>query len=315
MDDKSSTYDVIIVGSGPAGLSAAIWCSDLGLSSVVLEKEAEKGGQLLHIYNSINNYPGCSAANGLELRDRFLESVSKSHANFVDCAEITGIGAKNMSVVAKDGRQFSGRSLMLATGIRRRRLNLPGESRFAGKGILESGTKEKNDVSNRTVAIVGGGDAALENSLILAQKAQKVYVIHRSGDFRARNEFVSKAIEHPRIEFIFDNEVTAINGSDALDSLDLLDRLSGESRVLPVDRLLVRIGVEPNSELFRDQVELDNMGYVVVDRSGRTNTPGVYAVGDVANPISPTIATSVGSAAAAVKHIASELSGPGYPLK
>ncbi len=308
MVQKNANFDVLIVGAGPAGLSAAIWCSDLGLSSVVLEKGPEKGGQLLHIYNEINNYPGCSASEGRELRDDILKTLSKSQASFVHDTEAIELDTGRMTIEAADGQKYQGKKIIFATGVRRRRLNIPGESEFAGKGILTSGARDRMDVSEKTVAIIGGGDAALENSLILAENADRVYVIHRRGELRARKEFIDKASENSRIEFILSTEVTAINGRGKLGSLDLIDKRTGAAFNLNVDRLLIRIGVEPNSELLKNKCELDDAGYVIVDRVGRSTVPGIYAAGDVANPVSPTIATSVGTAAAAVKDIANTLS-------
>ena len=295
--------DVLIVGAGPAGLSAAVWSAELGLSSIVLEKEGECGGQLLHIYNHINNYIGCSASDGRELRDRFLETVSKSEAAIESGWTVTEIDSENLSVGDADGNRFFAKNMVFATGVRRRQLNIPGESEFLGKGILLSGAKERADVADKTVAIIGGGDAALENSLILAETARRVYVIHRRGHFRARSEFVERAAEHSRIEFILNTRVGAIDGDQMLDSINLTGA-NGPAK-LPVDRLLIRVGVIPNSELLKGKCALDAAGYVIADHVGRTNVPGLYAIGDVANPISPTIATSVGSAASAIKHIAS----------
>lgn len=307
MAQEIANFDVIIVGAGPAGMSAAVWCSDLGLRAVVLETGPEKGGQMLSIYNQIDNYPGRPASDGRELRDEFLKSLSNCQACFVHDAAAIGLDPKSMTVEATDGRKYTGKKIVVATGIRRRRLNVPGESEFEGKGILISGARDRMDVSGKTAAIIGGGDAALENSLILAEKAERVYVIHRRGELRAREKFVEKAKENSRIEFILSTEVAAIKGDRMLGSLDLKDRSSGTISQLRIDRLLIRIGVEPNSELLKNKCALDDAGYVIVDRVGRSSVPGLYAVGDVANPVSPTIATSVGTGAAAVKDIASAL--------
>jgi thioredoxin reductase (NADPH) len=307
MVGENVNFDVIIVGAGPAGLSAAIWCSDVGLSSVVLEKGPEKGGQLLHIYNQINNYPGCSASEGPEFRDDILKTLSNCRATFVHGADVIDIDTESMTVEVARGQKYTGKKVIFASGVRRRRLGIPGESEFEGKGILVSGARDRTAVSGKTVAIIGGGDAALENSLILAENADHVYVIHRRGDLRARKKFVDTAAKNSRIEFILSSEVTAIKGGQKLESIDLKDQRTDATSSLSIDRLLIRIGVEPNSELVNDKCELDDAGYVVVDRVGRSSIPGIYAVGDVANPVSPTIATSVGTGAAAVKDIASTL--------
>ncbi len=305
MANKECNFDLVIVGAGPAGLSAAVWSADLGLKSIVLEKEGEYGGQLLHIYNHINNYVGCAAVDGRELRDRFLETLRKSKAAFENGITVAEIDTESLSVENSDRIRYFGKNIVFATGVRRRRLNIPGESDFIGKGILVSGAKERSEVAEKTVAIIGGGDAALENSLILAETAKRVYVIHRRADLRARSEFIERAADNPRIEFILNTEVRAINGDQVLESIELKDQGTNSLASLPIDRLLVRIGVIPNSELLKGKCRLDTDGYVIADKLGRTNIPGLYAIGDVANPVSPTIATSVGSAASAIKHIAS----------
>ena len=308
MADKKTKTDVIIVGAGPAGLSAAIWCSDLGLDAVVLENGPEKGGQLLNIYNQITNYPGLAARNGRELRDRFLATERNSRTNFFHNVKVIDIDLDEISVRAADGREYDGRAILLATGVRRRQLGIPGESEFLGKGVLISGVRDRLDVSEKTVAVIGGGDAALENSAILAETAKRVYVIHRREDFRARREFVTRAGANPKVKLILNTVVSAIRGDDNVGSVDISDNATGTIRSLQVDRVLIRIGVEPNSELLQGKADLDGAGYVVVDRTGLTSVPNLYAAGDVAHPVSPTIVTSVGSAAAAIKAIARRFS-------
>jgi thioredoxin reductase (NADPH) len=178
---------------------------------------------------------------------------------------------------------------------------------LAGKGVLVSGSRDRREVSGKRVAIVGGGDAALENALILSEFASKVYVIHRRKAFSARSEFVEKVAAKHNVETLYSTTILAINGSERLDSVTTLETDREESRELAVDALLIRIGVEPNSELIAGQVETDERGYITVDRTGRTSLKRVYAVGDVANPVAPTIATSVGTGAAAAKAIAAAI--------
>lgn len=305
MTEKSSDFDVIIVGAGPAGMSAAVWCSELGLKSVILERQTEPGGQLLNIFNPVNNYPGLCADNGTVLRDRFLDSVNRSNVLMQHAAEVTEIDLDGPTAITQNGNRYSGGALIFAAGVRRRRLNVPGESSLVGKGLIESGARDKSTVRGKTVAIVGGGDAALENAAILSEFASKVYVIHRRDKFRSRRDFIEKAALDPRIEFIFDTTVARIVGSDQVKAVELKDQPTSAARTLPVDAILIRIGVEPNSELLKDKVKLDPNGYILIDHLGRTSAPNVYAVGDVANPAAPTIATAVGTGATAAKHIRS----------
>jgi thioredoxin reductase (NADPH) len=304
MNEEEQDLDVIIIGAGPAGLSAAIWCKDLGLKAIVLEKENETGGQLLSIYNPITNYPGLRAESGRELRDRFLETANYYGVEILLSTEITAIDPEKTSVTTAAGHQFSARSIILATGVRRRRLNIPGETEFLGKGIIESGSRDKELTRGKTVAIIGGGDAALENALILADYAAKVYVIHRRERISAREEFVKHAVASPITEFILDTEVVKINGNDYVESLNLTDHKTGLDWVVPVDNVLIRIGVEPNSELLLGNADLGSASYASTDRFSGAGEPNLYAIGDVANQIAPTIASAAGAGATAAKAVA-----------
>lgn len=302
MKDVAKTYDVVIIGGGPAGLSAAIWCADLGLESILIEKESELGGQLRSIYNPIANYPAAQAANGSELANAFIRSAD----NFAfdrTTGEAVAIDPASLSVEMKDGRPISGRAIVLATGVSRRRLGIPGEMEFQGKGILRSGAKEREFVKGKRVVIIGGGDAAMENAVMLGEHAAKVFVVHRRAEFTARNEFMSQARDNDRVEFVTNATVESIEGGECVERIIVRDDLSGESNTIEADNVLIRIGVEPNSQLLRSVAELDPAVYVKVNTSAETSLPGIYAVGDVANPIGPTISTAAGTAATAVKSI------------
>ncbi|MGD9562721.1 MAG: NAD(P)/FAD-dependent oxidoreductase [Pyrinomonadaceae bacterium] len=304
MNHEDRDLDVIIIGAGPAGLSAAIWCKDLGLDAVVLEKGPETGGQLLSIYNPITNYPGLRTENGRELRDRFLETAKSYAVDIRLSTEIVHIDKQNLTAVTADGTGLSARSIIVATGVRRRRLNIPGEIELAGKGIIESGSRDKELVRGKTVAIIGGGDAALENALILSEYASKIYVIHRRNEFSARKEFVDRAAAIPATEFILNAEVVRIIGEERVEALEFIDRETKGHGTVLVDAVLLRIGVEPNSGLISDSSDLGPAGYVSTRPSGE---PGIYAAGDVANRIAPTIAAAAGTGSSAAKAIARAL--------
>lgn len=303
MNLENNEFDAVIIGAGPAGLSAAIWCRDLGLKAVILEKGSEPGGQLLQVYNPITNYPGVRTANGREMRDLFMETARSYGVDVLLSTEIVGIETEELSVITASGGRYGARAIILATGVRRRRLNIPGEAELAGKGIIESGSRDKDSTRGQTVAIVGGGDAAVENALILADHAERVYVIHRKSALSARDEFVKRAVETRSVEFVMDTAVTRINGSDSVESVELTDQKTKATRTLSTDRVLIRIGVEPNSQLLAEKADLDPNGYVLTNPSNRTSAAGIYAVGDVANPIAPTISTAAGDGASAGKAI------------
>lgn len=299
---KNSEFDVLIVGAGPAGISAGIWCADLGLTFAVIEEGNVVGGQLLNIHNPIPNYPGVAAANGRKLRDRFAQSAENIGVSPILSTRIVQFEAQGCIAVDDTGNRYSAEFFVFATGVRRRKLGVPGEERFIGKGILSSGAGEKESVRGKTVAIVGGGDAALENALILSEFAERVYLVHRRPEFKGREMFVRQVNDHPRIEPIMNSKVNGIDGGESVSSIKISSD-DGTTRSIEVDAVLIRVGVEPNSELLADKVRLDKNGYVVVDSTCRTNLPNVFAIGDLASPVSPTISTAAGMAATAVKTI------------
>ncbi len=330
-------WDLIVIGAGPAGLSAAIWSSDLRLRTLVLEASGEPGGQLLSVHNPIKNYPGKDAANGREFRDAMLDQVERSDAVLSLSSRVVATDLANLSVTVDDGRKLTADAIIIATGVRRRELTVPGEREFAGRGILGSGVRDRAEAAGRHVVIVGGGDAALENALLLSETAAKVTVIHRGARFKARDEFVSQVDGRNNVDILLNTTVSRIIGGDTLTAVEITSASSppttveiisstatpatgeiisgpdttttgeiifgSDRRLIEADRLLIRIGVEPNTELFQTQIATDPAGYVVVDPNCRTTLPNVFAIGDAASPLSPTIPTAAGMAATAVKGI------------
>jgi thioredoxin reductase (NADPH) len=299
--------DVVVIGGGPAGLSAAGWCTELGLSAVLLERGSDIGGQLHSIYGPIENYLGRRAENGGEMLRYFRESVARFDFVRRIGSEAISIDLPARSVVLGDGDKIAFRCLILATGVRRRRLGVPGEQEFREKGIIESGMRDRELVTGKKVVIVGGGDAAIENALILSELASSVTVVHRRTDFRARDEMLRKIDARGNVEFSLGSEVTKITGEGELSAVEVTDTASGRTRQLPADVVLIRIGVEPNSELVREIVELDANGYVATDALSESSADGIFAVGDVANPVSPTLSTAAGTGATAAKACAKRI--------
>ncbi|MEO6049965.1 MAG: FAD-dependent oxidoreductase [Pyrinomonadaceae bacterium] len=303
MTTISTDLDVIIIGGGPAGLSAALWCAELGLTAVIVEKESQFGGQLLWAFNPIKNYLGVETSNGFELRDIFLQHIASIDVRRVVGSEIVAAGVAQKTVTLADGSSFSAKAIIIAAGVRRRKLNVSGEEEFFGRGILESGVKNKDEMDGKTVVIVGGGDAALENGIILSGSAKKIYILHRRGHFKARREFVERANTIANIEFLFDTEVKAIRGNRAVESVELQNLKTGERSNLAAHAVLIRVGVMPNTELFDGQIVLDESGYISINEHCLTNLEDIYAIGDAANPVSPTIIGAAGMGATAAKAI------------
>lgn len=293
--------DVIIIGGGPAGIAAAIWCVDLGLKPMILEQRATLGGQLYQIYNPITNYPGLRTANGPEMLEKFLETLEAGETEIRYDSRVVGITGDPPNVELASGDFVAGKAVIIATGVRRQRLEVPGEEEFYGKGILASGVRDRNLVLGKSVAIVGGGDAALENALILCETASAAFLIHRRQTFRARREFAEAVAAAPKIEMLLECRVRRIIGDNKLEALEIQNLNSGEVKTLAVDCLLIRIGVVPNTEAFRGTVEMDAPGYIAVDRNQQTSAPGILAIGDAASPASPSLSAAVGTAATAAK--------------
>lgn len=300
-------HDVIIIGAGPAGLSAALWCDELGLDTLVIEQGAEVGGQLLRVYNPIGNYLGVRAANGRELRDLFAAQVEDKEFDLWTEAEIEGVDLKAKRVRLRSGEELQAIALVIATGVRRRRLDVPGEAEFQGRGVLESGQLDRDEVKGEDVLIVGGGDAAAENALLLAETCATVTLVHRGKSLRARAEFSERIKSDHRITVFTETTLEKILGGERVESVEILRAGALKPMRMAVRGVLVRVGVEPNTELFRGQLHTDGRGYVVTTGEQETSAEMVFAVGDVSNPLAPTVSGAAGAGATAAKVIASRL--------
>ncbi|QQS33954.1 MAG: FAD-dependent oxidoreductase [Acidobacteriota bacterium] len=301
--DGLSTFDVVIIGAGPAGISAAIWCADLGLSHVVLEKCDDIGGQLNWAFNRIVNYPGTLTDNGAEMLTSFRTHSNAVAANIRTNSSVAFVDVNGRIVGLNNGEKLRFGSLVIATGVRRRMLGVPGEIEFAGRGILSSGAKEIGSVAGKNVVVIGGGDAALENASMMSKTAGSVIVLNRSRHFRARSDFLDQAGRQANVQLIENMQVRRFIGDSSLAAVAAENIETGECFEYAADASLIRIGVVPNSEEFADLVTRDRDGYIATDKNGMTNLEGVYAVGDIAHPDQMTLANAAFSASAAVRDI------------
>lgn len=300
-------YDVLIIGAGPAGLSAARWCDDLGLDTLVLEQAEEVGGQLQSVHNPIENYLGTRVASGIELRDRFIEQTRDCDFDLWTNVSIESADLKARRVLLQSGESLQSISIIIATGLRRRRLGIPGETEFAGRGIIESGARDRELVKGKDVCVIGGGDAAAENALLLAEVCPTVTLVHRGRHLRARREFTERLPTHHCITIFPESVVRRILGNEAVEAVEIERSGALKPFQMAVQGVLIRIGFEPNTDFVRGQLELDERGYISVSAQQETNIANVFAIGDVANPFAPTIAGAVGGGATAAKVIASRL--------
>jgi thioredoxin reductase (NADPH) len=300
-------YDVLIIGAGPAGLSAARWCDELGLDTIVLEQHEEVGGQLLSVHNAIENYPGLRAENGTELRDRFTEQTKDCDFDLWTRVQIESVDLKAKRVKLKSGEELQSIALVIATGLRRRTLGIPGEAEFAGRGIIESGAKDAAMFAGKDICVIGGGDAAAENALLLAEVCPTVTLVHRGKKLRARREFTEPLQTHHSVTIFPESRVLRILGNDRVEAVEIERAQAIKPFQMAVQGVLIRIGFAPNTDFVRDQLNMDDRGYVLVDSSQETSVSNVFAIGDVANPLAPTIAGAVGAGATAAKVIADRL--------
>lgn len=290
----------MIIGGGAAGISAACWCGELGLSAVLIESNAELGGQLNYVFNPIKNHLGVETANGQEMRDIFVSQMQNWQFDILTKAAVSKVDFDEKTVSLSDGKTLSFKALVIATGVRRRKLNIKGETEFVGKGIIESGKRDGKTLVGKTVCVIGGGDAALENALILAEFAEKVFLIHRRETFRGRNEFLTQILTNPKIKILRNTQLIEIIGSKNVEAIKLK---TDTEFILPTDAIIFRLGVEPNTEFFRDKIMKDEFGYIKIDGNCETNLRNIFAVGDVANPLSPTVSSAVGTGTTAAKVI------------
>ena len=300
-------HDVLIIGAGPAGLSAARWCDELGLDTLVLEQAEEVGGQLRWVHNPINNYLGLHADNGRELRDRFVEQTKDCDFDLWTNVEIDSVDLKSKRVVLKSGEELQSIAIIIATGLRRRRLGIPGETEFEGRGIIESATRDRQQFAGKDVCVIGGGDAAAENALLLAEVCPTVTMVHRGKKMRARRGFTEALPTNHCITVFPESIVRRIIGNDHVEAVEIERGGAIKPFQMAVQGVLIRIGFEPNTDILRSQIELDERGYAIVGSQHETNVANVFAIGDVANPLAPTIAGAVGAGATAAKVIASRL--------
>jgi thioredoxin reductase (NADPH) len=300
-------HDVVIIGAGPAGLSAARWCDELGLDTLLLETNEEIGGQLNWIHNRIDNYLGVQADNGEQLRELFIEQTNDCDFDQWTGVQIESVDLKARRVRLQSGEELQSIGIIIATGLRRRRLGIPGELEFAGRGIIESGKRDRDQYIGKDVCVIGGGDAAAENALLLADGCPTVTLVHRARKLRARREFTEQLHTHHCITVFPDSNVRRILGNERVEAVEIERDGAIKPFQMAVQGVLIRIGFEPNTDFLRDQLKVDERGYLIVDSRHETNVENVFAIGDVANPLAPTIAGAVGSGATAAKVIASRL--------
>ena len=280
---ETTIHDIVIVGSGPAGYTAAVYAARAGLAPVVVAGSVTAGGALMNT-TEVENFPGFpTGIQGPDLMEAMREQAEKFGAQVLwDDVEQVELAGPVKTVVTGGGQTFRTRAVILATGSAYRELGLPAEKKLSGRGVSWCATCDGFFFRDQHIAVVGGGDSAMEEATFLTRFASKVTVVHRRDALRASKIMADRAEADPKIEFAWNSEVVEILGDDKVSGLTLRDTVTGVERHLDVTGLFVAVGHDPRTELVKGQVELDDEGYILTEgRSTRTNLAGVFACGDV----------------------------------
>lgn len=273
-------YDLVIIGSGPAGMAAAIYAKRAMLDTVLIEKEYIPGGQVIQTYE-VDNYPGIPKTNGMELSDKFAGHAKDLGVETMT-AEVTDIKpeGKIKEIYLKDGNMIKTKTIILATGAVHRTLDIPGEKELTGMGVSYCATCDGAFFRNKVTAVVGGGDVALEDAIFLSRICEKVYLIHRRDELRGAKILRDQVKNNDKIEILWNTVVTEIQGDNKVENIHIQDVNNGVDKVLKVDGIFIAVGTRPASDLLKNQLETDSQGYIIAGEDGITNLPGIFAGGD-----------------------------------
>lgn len=289
--------DLVIIGGGPAGLAAGIYSARAALNTLLLERGVP-GGMVVNTQN-IENYPGFPGIGGPELMMQ-MEKQARGFGLEIMPSNVEMIepSATDITVVTDKGPIKTG-ALILATGAQPQLLNVKGEAEYTGRGVSYCATCDGAFFRGKKVAVVGGGDAAVEEAIYLTKFAEKVYVIHRRGELRATKVVQQRAFMNPKIEFVWHSVVDEINGTDTVEAALLRDVRNNFRSRLSADGVFIYIGYQPNSNLVKDIVKMDDKGYIITDENMLTSQPGIYAAGDVRQKLLRQVVTAVADGAIA----------------
>ena len=295
-------YDLIIIGSGPAGLSAAVYGRRAGFSTLVIEKNPMSGGQVLNTYE-VDNYLGLPGINGFDMGMKFREHAEKMQAEFME-ADVLGIeDMGDLKLVKTAEGDYEAKAVIIASGASHSHLGVPGEEELSGMGVSYCATCDGAFFRGKTVAVVGGGDVAVEDAIFLARACEQVYLIHRRDSLRAAQSLQNTMLALPNVEVCWNSVVESINGDGKVQSITLLHKNGGQKNELAVQGVFIAVGIKPNSESFITNIAADEKGYLIAGEDCATSMPGVFAAGDIRTKKLRQIVTAVADGANAVEGI------------
>ena len=299
-------YDLLIIGSGPAGMAAAIYAQRAGLKASVLEKTGISGGQVLTTYE-VDNYPGLPEISGFDLSEKFKEHALRLGTE-IQTAEVKKVidhGATK--ILETDQGCFETKTVLIATGANHAKLHIPGEEELAGMGVSYCATCDGAFFRNRTVVVVGGGDVAVEDAIFLARFCKQVYLVHRRDSLRAAKLLQEHMLSLSNVEVIWNAEVKDIAGEEQVEQVTLLYNKENREEVLPVDGVFIAVGTIPDTAFVKGLAEQDEKGYLIAGEDCRTSVKGIYAAGDVRTKALRQIITAAADGANAVTSVQEDL--------
>lgn len=296
-------YDLIIVGSGPAGLSAAVYAKRAGLETLVIEKNYMSGGQILNTYE-VDNYLGLPGINGFDMGMQFRAHADKLEVEFAE-GEVSGVSNGETKTVHTKAGDYEAHAILLAMGAEHAKLGVPGEDRLSGRGVSYCATCDGAFYKGKDVAVVGGGDVALEDAVFLARYCHKVYVIHRRDEFRGAKILQKQLEALENVEILYSHTVEEICGEEQVEKLRLINKKDSSSKELVVAGVFIAVGMLPNTKWVPELIEKDERGYIVAGEEGLTNVEGIFVAGDVRSKALRQIITAVSDGANAAISAAS----------
>ena len=294
-------YDVIIIGAGPAGLTSALYLLRANKKVLVLEAKSY-GGQILNA-NKVENYPGIVSISGFDFANNLYNQVKNLG---VELKYETVIRISNDKKVITDKNEYQSKTIIIATGASNRELNLPNERKFIGKGISYCATCDGNFFKDKLVAVIGGGNTALEDALYLSNITKKVYLIHRRSEFRGEEKKLEELKNKNNVEFILNSNISSINGKENLESITIKNN-EGKEKEIKIDGLFIAIGRVPKNEVFNNVIDLDNNGYIITNNEVYTKTDGIFVAGDNRSKNLRQLTTAVSDGALASVAVLNEL--------